>query len=259
MYIRNPFTGLLFEEATSTVDTKTVQKTLTKKYSTLYKQAIFDTIMGKKADVTIRFMIKPLNLKQSTLLKTDYKAVLSQVDAVDTILTVMNDYGYIPSQLGLGDKYQDPKRFVKYSNNNIRTAVNKYAYIQILFRPKFNDEVKITEPVLYHITPSRLLPDIKSKGLVPTAGSKLITLPPRVYLTKSLYIIKSLLRHKTFKKEEYSLLKIDTSKLPKDIVYHDDHDASDSRSYKNASIYTYSTIPPKAIKVIDLKILDAED
>lgn len=128
---------------------------------------------------------------------------------------------------------------------------NEKHSFNMYFRPKYDQQVKENgiPNECYHICPTRLTPKILKQGLHPKDYGRTSNHPERVYL-----FLKRPLNWKeianTFKEsrnEEYSLLRIDTSKLyDKMKFYFDSLTMTD-----NPAIYTNETIPPQYITEID--------
>jgi hypothetical protein len=134
-------------------------------------------------------------------------------------------------------------------------------YMAYLFEPKFSKEVtdKIREnyQFLYHATPTVLLGKILKKGLAPQEKNAIFFYPSRVYCMKGndldetqiselKNVQKARLKKVDLSKNdnnEYTILRIDISKLPENIQFYVDPMASQA-------IYTYNNIPPQALTIL---------
>lgn len=146
---------------------------------------------------------------------------------------------------------------------NVATYPQRGSYGEFIavFEPKFGNDItkqiKANYRYLYHITPTVYVNKIKRNGLCPMSRNQIFLYPNRVYATpgkkltdaqKSLYKNLQKVRAKDdkFKNEKnnddntYTLLIIDTRKLPDSIVFRSD-------SIADNSFYTYGNIPPDAI------------
>jgi hypothetical protein len=126
----------------------------------------------------------------------------------------------------------------------------KHTY-NMYFRPKFDQQVKENgiPNECYHICPTKLVDKILKQGLHPKDYGRISNHPERVYLfLKKPFDWKEVAN--TFKEsrdDNYSLLKIDTSKLYNKMkFYFDSLTMTD-----NPAIYTNETIPPQYIIEID--------
>lgn len=113
---------------------------------------------------------------------------------------------------------------------------------------------------LYHLTPSACVPKIKEVGLCPRSQNKMFAYPSRIYLFLSIpqksvsvtlasqlyrYIPKNEYAKKNGLYKTYSLLEIDTNKIPnirENMVFYKDPNTP-------GGIFTMDNIPPDAISV----------
>lgn len=106
---------------------------------------------------------------------------------------------------------------------------------------------------VYHATPSSNVPSIMTKGLVPRADNLQDRYDPAIYVTGSegdarriaSQLRKAIIFNKAQKrtwKEDYAILKIDTTKIPNHKFYVD--------GYFSGGGYTKDAIPPEAIEQV---------
>lgn len=125
--------------------------------------------------------------------------------------------------------------------------------IQMHFRAKFNVEYKdkSVPSLLYHITPSRVVPKILKQGLTPRANGRQEMHPERVYCyteyPNDWKEIANNFRSSGKKEDLYTLLEIDKRKINPKIKFY--YDSNTYTKYPTA-IYTNEPIPPTAIKII---------
>lgn len=115
---------------------------------------------------------------------------------------------------------------------------------------KLADMVNLGQKVLYHITPTRLVPGILKEGLKPkTSKLEAISGAPtrgRVYLAYYQEDLRELLdefRKKGYGKEPFTMLEVE---IPRNKKFYEDEDTFGSDTY----IYSTSRISPKYIKVL---------
>ena len=127
---------------------------------------------------------------------------------------------------------------------------NNYHWKTLQFEPY--EEYDSTEEIisenqkLYHWTPSENVASIETQGLIPKSENKYFKYPNRVYLilsnvdTKQLIEIGMTMRKTRENGDKYTLLSVDTSKLPKDIhLFHDPN--------ADYGVFTEDGIPPTCI------------
>ena len=144
-----------------------------------------------------------------------------------------------------------------YFQLNDKIIQNKI--ITLAFEPRFSkivtNEIIKKYKYLYHVTPSVYVEKIKNIGICPKSKNSLYSYPDRVYLftgnelnneqMQVIDIIKSyredtIVADKNIDTNEYSILKIDVTKLPLNIDFYYDPLTADA-------IFTYENIPPTAI------------
>lgn len=161
----------------------------------------------------------------------------------------MEKFGWYPSVI-------NEKNGGKYSSNV--TKFFGFKNITILYEAKYDEEVKITEKYLYHLTPDLKWSKIKYAGLTPKNQMKISDHPGRIYLLKNIDNLEnfggdisdisfSLLDKYPYKdkvKEMY-LLQIDTSQLENHKFFEDPN------FFMGEAVWTYQNIPPSAIIIKD--------
>lgn len=132
--------------------------------------------------------------------------------------------------------------------------------ILLVFEPKFtkniSDQIRNNYRYVYHAAPSIYVDKIKKTGLVPKSKNHYFNYPDRIYLMLGDYLnaqqklilknVKSLRNNnititgKNNNTYDYSVIKIDISKLPDNIDFFLDPNAPQA-------IFTTNNIPPSAI------------
>lgn len=131
----------------------------------------------------------------------------------------------------------------------------------IVFEPKFtndvSEEVRESCRYLFHCTPTKYVQKIMKNGLIPKSKNTLYLYPDRIFLMKGdtlkshqkevLKAVQYIRNLGISFEDKYSLLTIDVSKIPDDVMMYNDPNAEDA-------IFVYDNIPPSAIvKVEDFK------
>lgn len=160
----------------------------------------------------------------------------------------MDKFGYYPSTvLNYGGTYE----------NGIKRAIGN-PNIRIVYEAKYDKEIILTKPYLYHFTPDIAWTKIKNIGLTPKTHSKIANHPGRIYVLEDIHNLNDFSvevedigfmlwnnsKTKDRVKEVY-LLRIDVSKLPKDIKFF-----KDPNFMVGDAVWTYRNIPPNAIEVL---------
>ena len=172
---------------------------------------------------------------------------------LDKVNVFMDKFGYYPSTV-------NPGQFNGGKYSNMKNRIINEEYMDIIYEAKYDTERTITGPYLYHITPDISLTKIKNIGITPKTQGKLANHPGRIYVLTNLDDLKDYdidswpdisyalwNNSKTKDKvEEMNLLRIDVSKLPKDIKFY-----KDPNFFIGDAVWTYRNIPPNAIEVID--------
>lgn len=160
---------------------------------------------------------------------------------------LMEKFGWYPS-------FIDTKNGGKYS-----THLSKFIgfkNITIIYEAKYDQEVKLINQYIYHLTPDIKWSKIKYMGLTPKSQGKIADHPERIYFMENInnledrggdmndiaFALLDKYPHKDKVKEMY-LLKIDTDKL-KNITFFED-----SSFFMGNAIWTYQNIPPFAISI----------
>lgn len=122
------------------------------------------------------------------------------------------------------------------------------------FSKDVSEEVFEKYEVLFHATPLAVVPKIFDNGLVPRSKNRLFLYPDRVYCMKGnnltdeqIFILKNVQHARSLKpglhdNNKYVILKINVSKLPKDMRFYVDPNAPDA-------VFTHDNIPPEAIMI----------
>lgn len=129
--------------------------------------------------------------------------------------------------------------------------------IVLTFEPRFSkdisNEIKNKYENLFHATPTIYVEKILRNGLVPKNNNTLFFYPSRIYCMRGnnlsnsqINVLKNVqkqrLSNNHFDNNEYTILKIETSKLSDNIKFYVDPMAPDA-------IFTYDNIPPQAITI----------
>ena len=105
--------------------------------------------------------------------------------------------------------------------------------------------VSVLPKYLWHVTAVKNLPSIMTNGLIPRVrqgGTRRYA--PRIYLASSVNIART-----SFKDGEFSILKIDTTKLPDDQRFYVDQEFGFDRTGTPRAVYTLRSIPVEAISI----------
>jgi hypothetical protein len=146
--------------------------------------------------------------------------------------------------------------------------INDIKWVSIQFEPKFQEiitqELKNNHNFLYHISPTKYEQKILKYGLIPKSKNNKFNYPYRVYLlmdknnnfnlTKS-YLISvtkmllntklNIVKNQYFNDNNFTLYKIDISKLKNNINFY--YDAN----FYPLSIFSTDNINPEAIEIVD--------
>ena len=179
-------------------------------------------------------------------------------------ITVAKD-GYNKNK-ELLDKYLVPSGYFCYGiyNDSYESEDGKYAFDTFVYEKKFDNDVTNSifkyKRELYHITLNAYVDKILRQGLKPKDSEWINDLFPA---KDRIYFFLNDVTNTVFKNPEiyffdkenkntyntgYTLLKIDVSKLNKNIKFY-----SDPR--QNNSVFTYDSINPEAIKIVDTKFI----
>lgn len=166
---------------------------------------------------------------------------------IEDLSKIMNACGYILSYKetimeGIILKLEYEKKF----QEEIRGLVGKYKYI-------------------YHLTPSVYVNKIMKQGLVPKNSNKYLSYPPRIYFildkqTINYKMLANMLYNAEYSysnekdkenisqyKDEYTLLRCDTSKLIGKVKFYIDNNLPNS-------VYVTENIPPQFIEIVETNI-----
>ncbi len=164
----------------------------------------------------------------------------------------------------------------QYLNNNMTKLLNSDISVLVLFTIKKqntsiqidklnidtkmltnfakNSKLNVNEPlniktfkIIYHLTPSKHIQNIKKIGLIPKSLKKRYDHPNSIHFSTDPYQLYEL--YKIFKRshsdEDYYVIKIDTSKLRDNIYCYPYIDMGINKS-KITAYYTYDNIPTSA-------------
>jgi len=164
--------------------------------------------------------------------------------------------------------------FIDYINNETKSqSIEDIVKFYFVLEPKFDITNKPKTNILYHVTVERFLDKIKKNGLIPKSENFITTHPDRIYFTYDIEDAEKYAKSKVtwykrinntntiqnkprigirnqndeYIKDKYILLKIDISNID-DLIFYEDP------NFKGKGIYTYSTISPKYIEVMDLEL-----
>jgi len=129
---------------------------------------------------------------------------------------------------------------------------NNYDILTIRLIKKFDTSHNGIPLILFHVTNTKNIQKIKSKGLIPKSGNKIENHPERIYLTDSIEgandFINSL--NQMYPNSTFTVLKIQTKLLNKLTLYYDPSFFTDENidSYNYNVFYSYDNISPYAIE-----------
>lgn len=132
-------------------------------------------------------------------------------------------------------------------------VINGFNYIQMQFEPKYQDnilnEVK-NMGIIYHSTLTSNVDSIKQKGFVPSSKNNMFKYPNRIYFSKGTIDIRHLIditmQLANVSKQncnDYSIIVIDTSKIPDNIEFYYDPNYQDG-------VFTEEILPSTIIKSV---------
>lgn len=165
---------------------------------------------------------------------------------INDINKFLDSFGWFPENIA---------HFGPYNKDNLVKAFKESSTTTVYYGAKYDTEEKILTP-LYHLVPDVLYKHVLLKGLTPKTKSKISSHPERIYLLnptdqENYYDVALTLWNSippsTTKNaiQDYYLLKIDTSKLPKHKFY------TDPKFYMaDGAVWTYQNIPTSAIQAI---------
>lgn len=168
-----------------------------------------------------------------------------EIDNINKLINISNTCGWMMSSI------QDCYTLKEYKSINLVPIDSNKPQV-IYLRPKFDQKVQENgiPNKCYHITPLRLLDKILKQGLHPKDFGRTSNHTERVYLfynkPNNWKQIANLFKQSR-KNEKYCLLEIDTSKLYNKIDFRFDS----LTMTDNPAIYTFETIPPQYISIID--------
>lgn len=135
------------------------------------------------------------------------------------------------------------------SNKNVVKREEGGWIFKFIFEPKFSDkEFELNKckdiKFLYHITKKTRVKKILTGGLNPKSSNTMFAYPDRIYLGIDPTMLEKELLPKFdgYGVEEYSMLKIDISKIPNNVKFNIDPNYPDG-------IFTNGNIPPNAIEI----------
>ena len=203
-------------------------------------------------DKTKNFIIKKYGLSGDQIQISQMNNGILSVDVIGIILpnsVSKNIIGNIKHDL----------RTCGYFINQAPIAISNTNFFIMVFEPKFSQEIsdiiKRKYQYLYHQTPQIYIKKIIKNGLIPKSNNALFFYPDRTFLMvgdklnpKQIDALKNIQKERNthinvknpLEKKEYSIITIETSKLPSDIMFYCDPLA-------HGAIFTYDNIPPNAI------------
>ena len=165
-------------------------------------------------------------------------------EQLDKLIQLTNNLGWFPSYIR-SDSYTGKYNY-KIFEKSFKTGNTVECNVE--FEAKYDFVIEKIPTLLYHVTPKQNLDKIKQVGLIPKSRSKASYHPERVYLTKNISDCKKL-TNMFYKKtgiKEWSIIEIDTSKIPGDYfrLYEDPN-------FRTRGYYTLNNIPPISIEEVD--------
>jgi len=172
----------------------------------------------------------------------------------------MNACGYY-----LANSFLDKYTISELKGGTREKQENPIEFKILQYEKNFDDIVNVKQwSYIYHITSKRHLENIRKIGLMPKSTNNAFNYPERVYFMKGSVQrseAKKLADMLKYVKEnnpnfnpllknnnDYVLLQIDTSNLNDNMIFYNGQDFS-------SEIFTYSNIPPSAIKLVDFSVL----
>jgi hypothetical protein len=229
---RDPFTGELYEGLIKTVEPEKAKELLKKN-----NPDIIDYIYSS----TDGYLIISCVLEYPDEKTSNYTTgnILNQ--NLSNLIKNINNLGYYISNYGPRTTVEN-----RYNPSVFRDFINNHQPEEVYLRiqPKYGEEVTIEVPeILYHVTDSRYISNIKKIVLTPKTKSKLAYHPERVYLarTKSAAVIIADRMEELNGNYKPIILKIDRNKLPKQTIFFNDTD------FNKKGVYILGNIPPSAI------------
>lgn len=181
--------------------------------------------------------------------RTQVKSISASVRVLgDNVSVTVNQWGTSPSLIKTWDSHNRTLAQANgwYLNRKDYDDNSSAVYV---FEPS-HGEKKGTPSTVYHVAPSEITDRISRVGLVPNTpqSSKSSSAfkanrfyPNRVYVATSVELASALKqRFERDEKKSYVVFKIDTEKLARGTKFYQDSEESDS-------LYTYSSVPPKAV------------
>jgi hypothetical protein len=149
-------------------------------------------------------------------------------------------------------------------NESGEKSLERGLWINITFQPNYTLRYDLPRTPMYHITPFSNVERILKRGLVPKAKkSENRTLPPKNYVFINKDSAEEIAENWKISwaindyygmpnsdrgAEDFIILEIDPNNLPKGIKFYKDPEFEN----KYGAIWTYSTIPPGAIKILNI-------
>lgn len=206
----------------------------------------------------IKAALKSMNMSRFKSIRDENKFRTFVDDSVDfkKLWELTNNLGYYPTYLyGMKGKEEISNKFTEY---NLKFFLERYEKIQILFEPKYDQEIESLPKYLYHITTKSKTDKIFRQGLVPKSKSKTSSHPDRVYLAYNVDDLIKISKKFTFQSQLVSgdyfvILKIDTDRIPEYFQIYGEIPYSNRKmqdpNFKGKGLYTVNSIPPNAISV----------
>lgn len=204
-------------------------------------------IMTYPIDTTIRYIKEFFNLSEWDIKKV---TLANEIEGIHVIVGDIGKNKKLMTNAMNSCGYHFSRIYSEYFDEH-----NGINYLTMEYLPKFqeedvSDEVKKTEPCLYHITPEYYEGKIKKIGLTPKTKNPLSKYPDRVYLLRGSAgeeYIKNLgtalfdVNDSEVSKNKYTVFILDTEKVCEKVKLFKDPQS-------NNGLWTYGNIPPETIK-----------
>lgn len=158
----------------------------------------------------------------------------------------------VPHKVSRDDLVREAKKrgYLLYTANS-RTGI-------CTFMPLYTEKANVDHPV-YRIIPKKYVPQVEKQGLKPRGGysSDVLAqqsheLPPRVYFFLDYDFAEQEVEEIAYVRDrdpaDYVMLEVDPSKVGRGVNFYVDNEYN----LPSPAVWTYSHIPPQAIKVIEL-------
>lgn len=212
--------------------------------------------------------INNFSLKDNSIVESSGSKPLSEVkkeiinkyfldDWQFRIITSMNNIDIaiiIPQIYKNHSLIKDDMETMGYFNSISKPIViNGFNYIQMQFEPTYQDDILNDVKnmgILYHSTLTSNINNIKQKGFIPSSKNNFFDYPDRIYFSKGNTDMKCLInitvQLANVNKQnvtDYSIIVIDTSKIPDNVKFYYDPNYQDG-------VFTEDTLPSNVIKSV---------